>query len=143
MIRSLKERRGKPAEAALDPAAAQFIVRHMTNYSEALDGTFRALGDPTRRAVIEALSRGPASVGALAQPFTMALPTFLQHLKVLEENGLITTRKTGRTRICALDAKPLTQANRWLEAQRDLWTKRLDQLDALVRQLETEEKERP
>lgn len=106
----------------------------------ALDETFRALADPTRRAVVQALGRGPASVSELAKPFEMALPSFLQHLKVLEDSGLVTTAKTGRVRTCTLRPEPLAAAEHWLEAQRSLWTKRLDQFDAFVLQLkDTEE----
>ncbi|SIQ29936.1 metalloregulator ArsR/SmtB family transcription factor [Bosea sp. TND4EK4] len=108
----------------------------------ALDDTFRALADPTRRAVVQALGRGPASVSELARPFEMALPSFLQHLKVLEESGLVTTAKSGRVRTCSLCREPLAAAETWLEAQRNLWTQRLDQLDAFVLQLKNDE-ERP
>jgi DNA-binding transcriptional ArsR family regulator len=97
-----------------------------------LNDTFRALADPTRRAVLERLSRGPASVSDLAHPFEMALPTFLQHLKVLEDCGLIRSHKNGRVRTCELRPKPLTDAELWLNGQRAIWTKRLDQLDALL-----------
>lgn len=107
-----------------------------------LDDTFRALADPTRRAVVQALGRGPASVSELARPFEMALPSFLQHLKVLEESGLVTTAKTGRVRTCSLRREPLAAAETWLEAQRSLWTQRLDQLDAFVLTLKNDE-ERP
>jgi DNA-binding transcriptional ArsR family regulator len=107
-----------------------------------LDHTFRALADPTRRAVVQALGRGPASVSELARPFEMALPSFLQHLKVLEESGLVTTAKSGRVRTCSLRREPLAAAETWLEAQRSLWTQRLDQLDAFVLQLKNDE-ERP
>ncbi|AMJ60722.1 ArsR/SmtB family transcription factor [Bosea sp. PAMC 26642] len=111
----------------------------MANLSTDLDHTFRALSDPTRRAVVAALGRGPASVSELARPFEMALPTFLQHLKVLEESGLIATQKVGRVRTCTLDQQPLAQAERWLDDQKTLWTKRLDQLDAFVLQLKNRE----
>lgn len=104
-----------------------------------LDDTFRALADPTRRAVVQALGRGPASVSDLARPFEMALPSFLQHLKVLEESGLVTTSKSGRVRTCTLRPEPLAAAEAWLEAQRSLWTQRLDQLDAFVLQLRNDE----
>lgn len=107
-----------------------------------LDDTFRALADPTRRAVVQALGRGPASVSELARPFEMALPSFLQHLKVLEESGLVTTAKSGRVRTCTLRRERLAAAETWLEAQRSLWTQRLDQLDAFVLQLKNDE-ERP
>jgi DNA-binding transcriptional ArsR family regulator len=103
-----------------------------------IDDTFRALADPTRRAVVEALGRGPASVSDLARPFSMALPSFLQHLKLLEECGLVTTEKTGRVRTCRLMPEPLAAAEHWLEAQRSLWTRRLDQLDALLATMEDE-----
>lgn len=112
----------------------------MTNYQPRLDDTFHALADPTRRAVLERLGRrGPASVSELAQPFDMALPTFLQHLKVLEESGLIRSRKAGRVRTCELRPQSLTAAERWLERQRDFWTKRLDQLDAYLMELKDKE----
>ncbi len=109
----------------------------------ALDMTFRALADPTRRAVLQALGRGPASVSDLAKPFEMALPSFLQHLKMLEESGLVETRKVGRVRTCTLKPEALAVAQDWLDAQRTLWTKRLDQLDSLVLDLNKREEETP
>lgn len=109
----------------------------------ALDMTFRALADPTRRAVLQALGRGPASVSDLAKPFEMALPSFLQHLKMLEESGLVETRKVGRVRTCTLKSEALAVAQDWLDAQRTLWTKRLDQLDSLVLDLNKREEETP
>jgi len=105
----------------------------------ALDGTFRALSDPTRRAVIQALGRGPATVSDLARPFAMALPSFLQHLKVLEDSGLVATHKRGRVRTCSLRTETLAAASGWLDAQRALWTRRLDQLDSLLVQLKDQE----
>jgi DNA-binding transcriptional ArsR family regulator len=114
----------------------------MSATSPTLDDTFRALADPTRRAVVQALGRGPASVSELARPFEMALPSFLQHLKVLEESGLVTTAKSGRVRTCSLRREPLAAAETWLEAQRSLWTQRLDQFDAFVLHLQNDE-ERP
>ncbi|MCB4771099.1 metalloregulator ArsR/SmtB family transcription factor [Ancylobacter sp. Lp-2] len=114
----------------------------MTTPHLALDGTFRALADPTRLAVVEALVRGPASVSDLARPFEMAMPSFLQHLKVLEDSGLVATRKVGRVRTCTLRTEPLAAAGHWLDAQRLLWTQRLDQLDNLLLQLKDQEKTR-
>ncbi|MBS7541743.1 ArsR/SmtB family transcription factor [Ancylobacter oerskovii] len=105
----------------------------------ALDGTFRALADPTRRAVVQALVRGPTSVSELARPFAMAMPSFLQHLRVLEASGLIATRKVGRVRTCSLRAEPLAAAGQWLDGQRTLWTQRLDQLDGLLLALKNQE----
>ncbi len=94
---------------------------------------FRALSDPTRRRVLERLGhQGPASVSELAAPFQMALPSFLQHMTVLEGCGLVHSRKQGRTRTYALDAGRLRQAEDWLAQQRKLWETRLDQLDSYL-----------
>lgn len=101
----------------------------MPNYLPGLDGVFRALADPTRRAVLERLATGPAPVSELAAPFAMALPSFVQHLAVLERSGLVRSRKSGRVRTYRLAPAPLTGAERWLAAQRRLWECRLDQLD--------------
>ena len=111
----------------------------MTNLHARLDETFHALADPTRRAVLAKLSRGPASVSDLAEPFDMALPTFLQHLKVLEQSGLIRSRKSGRVRTCELKPKPLADAERWMADQLAMWTRRLDQLDSFLLQLKSKE----
>ncbi len=102
----------------------------MPNQQPSLDAIFRGLADPTRRAVLERLSRGPAAVTELAQPFDMALPSFTQHLMVLEDCGLVTSTKTGRVRTYTLVPASLTRADAWLNRQRDRWTRRLDQLDA-------------
>jgi DNA-binding transcriptional ArsR family regulator len=112
----------------------------MANLQNRLDDTFHALADPTRRAVLATLSQGPATVSDLAQPFDMALPTFLQHLKVLEQCGLVRSKKVGRVRTCQLRPKPLEDAEGWIGAQRTLWTKRLDQLDEYLKQLNATEK---
>jgi DNA-binding transcriptional ArsR family regulator len=99
---------------------------------------FRALADPTRRAVLERLSRAPASVSELAEPFDMTLPSFLQHLRVLEVSGLVRSRKSGRVRSLSLDSDPLRRAEDWLVQQRTMWERRLDQLDAYVAALQEE-----
>ncbi len=104
----------------------------MPNHQPALTETFRALADPTRHAVVERLSRGPVPVAELARPFAMKLPTFLQHLAVLEGAGIVVSTKNGRVRTCALRPEPLEAMERWLAEQRSLWTRRLDQLDAFV-----------
>lgn len=102
----------------------------MPNQPEAtLSGIFRSLADPTRRAVIERLSRGPAAVTELAQPFDMALPSFTQHLCVLEDCGLVSSEKLGRVRTYQLVPSSLARADTWLNRQRDQWNRRLDQLD--------------
>jgi len=97
--------------------------------NQEIDRVFYALGDPTRRAVIERLSGGPAAVKELAAPFTMALPSFTQHLGVLEKSGLVRSEKSGRVRTYYLIPKRLKAAESWLESNRKLWKKRLDQLD--------------
>lgn len=111
------------------------IVRHMTNHSIPLDRVFQALSDPTRRAVVERLTFGPASVSELAQPFSMALPSFSQHLKLLEDCGLVVSTKAGRVRTYALETETLASAQDWLQLQRDKWTRRLDQLDNYLLQM--------
>lgn len=97
-----------------------------------VDLVFRALSDPTRRAVIARLSAGAASVSELAKPFDMALPSFLQHLDVLEASGVIRTTKTGRVRSCRLVPESLQGAEHWLTTQRTMWERRLDQLDSYL-----------
>ncbi|HCX67708.1 metalloregulator ArsR/SmtB family transcription factor [Parvibaculum sp.] len=111
----------------------------MTTSQTAFDHTFIALADPTRRSVIEILTQGPQSVSELARRFTLALPTFMSHLRILERAGLITTKKTGRVRTCTLDVTKLTAAEDWMHRQRQLWETRLDQMDDYVKQLHKEE----
>src|SRR5215471_12826962 len=101
----------------------------MANQQTQLDGVFRALGDPTRRAVLSRLSTGPAPVSELARPFDITLPSFMQHLDVLEGCGLVRSRKVGRVRTYKLVPAPLKLAERWIAKQRILWERRLDQLD--------------
>lgn len=106
----------------------------------ALDLVFQALADPTRRAVVQRLCRGSASVSELAAPFEMALPSFVQHLKVLETSGLVRSTKDGRVRTCHLNPKPLEMTADWLGRQRSLWERRLDQLDRYLLELAGKEK---
>jgi DNA-binding transcriptional ArsR family regulator len=101
----------------------------MPNYPEQLSGVFHALADPTRRKVLERLSKGAAPVSELARPFEMALPSFVQHLAVLERCGLVRSRKAGRVRTYQLTPKPLKEAELWMTRQRAIWERRLDQLD--------------
>lgn len=97
-----------------------------------LDAFFSALSDPTRRAVIERLTEGPAPVGTLHEPHDMALPTFLRHLKVLEAAGLVRSEKVGRVRTVHIEALPLKEAESWLSRQRSIWEGRLDRLETLA-----------
>lgn len=107
----------------------------MPNQSAELGRVFQALADPTRRAVLEKLSRGPAAMTELAAPFDMALPSFAQHLGVLEDCGLVRSTKEGRVRTFRIDPKQLKAAETWLARQRALWTRRLDQLDDYLMEL--------
>jgi DNA-binding transcriptional ArsR family regulator len=104
----------------------------MPNNAAQLNRVFRALADPTRRAVIERLNLGPAPMTELARPFKMALPSFSQHLDVLNKCGLVRSRKSGRVRTYQLAPRPLNAAEHWLEAQRAHWETRLDQLDTYL-----------
>ncbi len=104
----------------------------MTTAVQPIDSVFRALADPTRRFVLERLSHGPESVSGLAAPFDMALPSFVEHLRVLEDCGLVRSSKTGRVRTYRLVPKRLRLAEDWLSRQRAIWEQRLDQLDAYL-----------
>ena len=108
--------------------------------SARLDRVFQALADPTRRAVLERLRRGPAAMSELAQPFPMALPSFAQHLGVLERCGLVRSRKAGRVRTYRLSPRPLQVVDRWLARQREAWERRLDQLDEVLTDLKEEQR---
>ena len=103
--------------------------------ADPIDCVFRALADPTRRSVLERLGRGPASVGELAAPFAMALPSFVQHLGVLEECRLVTSEKKGRVRTYRLAPESLQLAEDWLARRRAEWSGRLDQLDDYLKSL--------
>ncbi|HYP62350.1 MAG TPA: metalloregulator ArsR/SmtB family transcription factor [Acidocella sp.] len=107
-----------------------------------LDRVFHSLSDGTRRAVIAQLANGPASVGDLAQQHRMALPSFMKHMRVLEESEIIVSRKMGRVRMCQLRPEALTMAQGWLEQERRIWEARLDRLDAFVETLAEKEKPR-
>lgn len=97
-----------------------------------LDALFHALADPTRRALVDRLTRGPASVSALAAPLAMSLPAVLQHLQVLEASGLVCTEKVGRVRTCRLEPAALRAAEQWITERRALWERRLDRLGAFL-----------
>ena len=97
-----------------------------------IDLGFHALADGTRRAVIQRLHRGEAAATELAEPFDMALPTFLKHLKVLEAGGLIRTRKEGRRRICTLERDQLAKLSSWINDYEKGWENRLDRLGAFL-----------
>ncbi|MGR6914883.1 ArsR/SmtB family transcription factor [[Actinomadura] parvosata] len=104
----------------------------MAQYSAELDGVFVALADPTRRAVVRRLGRGPVSVGDLAREFPMTLPSFMKHVRMLESNGLIRTAKSGRVRTCVLNRERLALIDGWLAEQRRIWEERTDRLEQFV-----------
>lgn len=93
----------------------------MADHVETLDDTFQALADPTRRAILSQLGKGPASVGELAAPFDMALTSFMKHLKVLERAGWITTAKSGRVRTCSIVTDRFAEVGAWVYGHRALW----------------------
>lgn len=95
---------------------------------------FQALVDPTRRAIVERLVRGPAAVSTLAEPLTMSLPAVMQHLHVLEAAGVIVTEKVGRVRSCRIEPAALRAAERWLAGQRTEWERQLDRLDDYLKE---------
>jgi len=97
-----------------------------------VDRVFHALGDPTRRAIVEKLSAGAISVSSLAKPLDITLAAVVQHLQVLERSGLVRTTKIGRVRTCSIEPKGLSIAERWIEERRSLWERRLDRLRAVL-----------
>ncbi|SJM48852.1 Transcriptional regulator, ArsR family [Actinomycetales bacterium JB111] len=103
-----------------------------------LDGVFSALSDPTRRAVVRRLGAGDATVSELAGGFRMALPSFLKHVRVLENSGIVRTSKVGRVRTCSLQRDRLAVVDDWLAEQRRIWKQRTDQLERLVTDMDKE-----
>jgi DNA-binding transcriptional ArsR family regulator len=110
--------------------------------SRRLDRTFAALADPTRRAILARLSSGEASVTELVKPFAMTQPAISKHLKVLERAGLISRGRDAQRRPCRLRAKPLAEANAWLEGYRRFWEARFQRLDALLDEMKAKGKKR-
>jgi len=115
----------------VDPVVQGTIVNRMVK-SDTLDRTFSALADPKRRDILTRLSRGPASISELAEPFDISLPGVLKHVRILEEANLVTSEKNGRTRECRLGPEHMDDATRWIEVQRHRWERRLDRLDAII-----------
>ncbi|MGZ9810909.1 ArsR/SmtB family transcription factor [Pseudoroseicyclus sp. H15] len=112
----------------------------MENNQTDLDTIFQALADPTRRAVVQRLGEGSATVSDLAAPFQMGLPAFLKHIAVLEAAGLVTSIKVGRVRTCTLEEAKLAAAEGWFQHQREQWKARYEQLDALLDTLKARKK---
>jgi len=102
--------------------------------SDRLDAVFRALADPTRRAMVRSLARQPRSVGELAEPFEISLAAASKHIKVLEGAGIVQRQVRGRTHLCRLDARPLHAGMEWMRHYEQFWNQRLDVLDTLLRE---------
>ena len=112
----------------------------MLNYqTKPLDRAYQALGDATRRALVERLALGPATVSALAAPLPMSLPAVMLHLKVLEESGLVKSEKQGRVRTCRVAPEMLSEAERWIGDRRRMWERNLDRLGPYLDETKTED----
>ena len=103
----------------------------MLNNAE-IERVFHALGDPTRRAIVDRLSRGPATVSDLARPFSVTLAAVVQHVQVLEESGIVRSEKVGRVRTCHIEGQGLALAERWISERRTAWERRFDRLGAIL-----------
>jgi DNA-binding transcriptional ArsR family regulator len=104
----------------------------LNQQSISLNLMFKALADPSRRVMVERLSRGPASVSELAEPLAMSLPAVVQHLQVLEESGLVRSEKVGRVRTCRIEPEALSMAEQWIAERRMNWERRLDRLGEIL-----------
>ena len=105
-----------------------YTLKEMLNQRDPLDLVFQALADPSRRAMVERLCRGPASVSELARPLAMSLPAVVQHLQVLQDSGLVRSEKVGRVRTCQVEPAALRTAEKWIIERRTTWERRLDRL---------------
>ena len=103
-------------------------LKYVLDQADPLDRVFQALADPSRRSMVERLSRGPASVSELARPFAMSLAAVVQHVQVLEACGLVRSEKVGRVRTCQIAPATLRSAERWIAERRGAWERRLDAL---------------
>lgn len=119
--------------------AAGPIVKQVFNQLDSLDQVFQALADPTRRAMVERLVRGPASVSELSRPLAMSLPAVMQHLQVLQACGLVRSEKAGRVRTCQIEPGALRAAEAWITSQRTAWESRLDRLGEYLTEPSTDD----
>jgi DNA-binding transcriptional ArsR family regulator len=110
----------------------------MPRHKAQIDRVFHALGDPTRRAILERLSKRPVSVSHLAEPLALTLAAVVQHLQILEKSGLVHTEKVGRVRTCRIEPKGLSVAEQWIEDRRLLWEQRLDRLGSFLTGMDEE-----
>jgi DNA-binding transcriptional ArsR family regulator len=116
------------------------IVKHVLDHS--LDSVFHALSDPTRRKMVERLAKAPASVSDLAAPFDITLAAVVQHVQVLEDSGIVRSEKQGRTRMCSVQPKALTAAEKWFHDRRALWGHRFDLLEKVLKEQDPTKKKR-
>jgi DNA-binding transcriptional ArsR family regulator len=112
------------------------LLKHVLNN---LDSVYQALADPSRRAIVARLTRGPASVSELARPLPMSLPAVVQHLAVLEASGLVRSQKVGRVRTCRIEPRTLGRAEEWIAQRREEWESRLDRLGDYLGTLQAKE----
>lgn len=119
----------------------KYLLECVLNPAHPLDKVFHALSDSTRRAVVERLGRGPASVSEIADPLSISLAAVLQHLQVLEQSGIVRTEKQGRVRMCRLDPDALSGAEAWFAERRALWERRIDQLEEFLAEQQRELRE--
>jgi DNA-binding transcriptional ArsR family regulator len=108
------------------------VVIVLAEADATLDRTFHALADPSRRAIVVRLSRGPASVSELAEPLEISLPSVMQHIGVLHRSGLVRSEKVGRVRTCRLEPAPMRSIERWIVAHRTNWERQLDRLGGVL-----------
>jgi DNA-binding transcriptional ArsR family regulator len=121
-----------PDAMTLDTFPSGTILKLMLNYHGSIDLMFQALADPTRRVMVERLSRGPATVSELARPFDMSLPAIVQHLQVLEKSGLVRSEKVGRVRTCRIEPMALSTVEQWIADRRSTWERRFDRLGEVL-----------
>ena len=134
----------QPRRTDLDAGA--LVISYLSLYlsvmfrqDAVLDLAFQALADPSRRAMVDRLSHGPASVSELAKPLAMSLPAVMQHLAVLEASGLVKSQKVGRVRTCSIEPKALSRAETWIAERRALWERRLDRLGQFLDETKDDE----
>lgn len=116
-------------------AERRAILSIMAKYATDLDMAFSALADPTRRAIVARLCEGPRSVSELSEPFEMALPSLLKHVRVLEQSGIVSTAKTGRVRTCRIEPHALRATEAWLRRHVRAWEERLDRMEAHIERM--------
>ena len=132
-----------PVVTSIPSASVTETVRAMPSPKVNIDRVFHALGDPTRRAIVEKLSEGPLSVSRLATPLEITLTAVIQHLQVLEESGLVHTEKLGRVRTCRLETAGFSVLEQWIRDRRSMWERRLDRLGDLLAESDEDESSLP